>query len=45
MRGSPTFKLSQKLVGLKGEIWRWNREVVGDIFVESKRLEEEISDL
>ena len=45
VRGSPTFKLSQKLVGLKGELRRWNREVVGDTFVESKRVEGEISDL
>lgn len=41
--GSPTFRLSQKLIGLEGELRKWNREVVENIFIESKRLEGEIS--
>ena len=40
--GSLTFKVSQKLKRLKGELRRWNKEAAGNIFVESKRLEKEI---
>ena len=41
--GSPTFRVSQKLKGLKGDLRRWNKEAVGNIFAESKKLEDEIA--
>jgi len=42
--GSPTFRLAQKLIGLKHELRRWNKEEVSDIFFESRRLEGVIAD-
>jgi len=45
IRGSPTFTLAQKLIGLKTNLRHWNREVVGNIFSGFKQLEEEIARL
>lgn len=44
-RGSPTFTLAQKLIGLQTNLRHWNREVVGNIFSGFKQLEEEIARL